>query len=242
LGLGMRLVLFDLDGTLLKTGGIGRRSTKDALEEIFGTSGNLDEFYPGGRTQEAIFTDTLADAGINQKQYQEKRDQLYQVFLENFRKYGETGEYEISALPGATGLIEYLLKSEDFALGLVTGNHEQIAFLKMKYAGLNPSDFLAGGFGHESADRSDLVPLAKSRVEKILGKEFPGNYTIVIGDTTRDVMSAKSVDATSFALTTGTDDYDLLMSVLPDSIFADLDEVLERFEFLEGRMGGIDGI
>ena len=107
---------------------------------------------------------------------------------------------------------------------------------------MNPSDFLAGGYGHESADRSDLVPLAKSRVENILGTKFPGYRTVVIGDTIRDVLSAKSVDAASFALTTGTDNYDLLMSVKPDSIFADLHEVLERFEFLEGRMGGIDGI
>ena len=234
--------MFDLDGTLLKAGGIGRRSTKDALEEVFGTSGNLDEFYPGGRTQEAIFADTTNDAGIGSGQYQEKKDQLYQVFLENFRKIGESGEYEISELPGASKLIEYLLKSDEYALGLVTGNHEQIAVLKMQYAGLNPSDFLAGGFGQESADRSDLVPLAKRRVEKILKTEFPGYYTIVIGDTTRDVLSAKSVGATSFAITTGTDDYDLLMSVNPDSIFADLYEVLERFELLEGRMGGIDGI
>ena len=126
MGLGMRLVLFDLDGTLLKTGGIGRRSTKDALEEIFGTSGNLDEFYPGGRTLEAIFVDTLSDAGIGAEQYQQKKDQLYRVFLENFRKYGNTGEFEISALSGATELIEYLLRSEEYALGLVTGNHEHM--------------------------------------------------------------------------------------------------------------------
>ncbi|MCJ7735568.1 MAG: hypothetical protein MUP11_13595, partial [Anaerolineales bacterium] len=63
----MKLILFDIDGTLLFAGGIGRRSTKKALEMVFGTSGNLDEFYPGGRTQEAIFIDTLADAGIAEK-------------------------------------------------------------------------------------------------------------------------------------------------------------------------------
>lgn len=242
MGLGLRLVLFDLDGTLLKTGGIGRRSTRDALEEVFGTSGDLDDFYPGGRTQEAIFADTLDDAGIGEEQYRQKKDHLYQVFLDAFRKYGESGEYEISVLPGATRLIKYLKKSENYALGLVTGNHEQIAVLKMQYAGLNPSDFLAGGFGQESADRTDLVPLAKRRVEEILNIQFPGYSTIVIGDTTRDVLSAKSVDAISFALTTGTDDYELLRSVNPDSIFDDLYQVLERFEFLEGRIGGINGI
>ncbi len=72
----MKLILFDLDGTLLTTGGIGQRSSKKALETVFGTAKNLEKFYPGSRTQEAIFADTLKDAGIDQLDYQAKRDQL----------------------------------------------------------------------------------------------------------------------------------------------------------------------
>jgi phosphoglycolate phosphatase len=87
----MRLILFDLDGTLLTSGGIGRRSTRSALESVFGTSGNLDEFYPGGRTQEAIFVDTLADTGIGMDQFLERRVELYQVFLDNFQGILEQG-------------------------------------------------------------------------------------------------------------------------------------------------------
>jgi len=238
----MRLVLFDLDGTLLTAGGIGRQSTRDALESVFGTSGNLDEFYPGGRTQEAIFADTLADAGIQASEYQKQRDQLYQTFLENFRHYLEAGDYRITQLPGAPELIGYLAGSEDYALGLVTGNHEEIARLKLEAAGLDPSVYVAGAYGQESADRSDLVPLGKARAEKLSGVEFPGYQTIVIGDTTRDVKSAQSVGAISFALTTGTDDHELLLGSGPDTIFDNLQEVLERFKFLDERTGGIDGI
>jgi phosphoglycolate phosphatase len=238
----MRLILFDLDGTLLTSGGIGRSSTRSALESIFGTSGNLDEFYPGGRTQEAIFIDTLADAGIGMNQFLERRVELYQVFLDNFQGILDQGEYQINALPGAIQLIEYLNSNENFVLGLVTGNHTEAARLKLLNAGLDPNVYLAGAYGEESANRSDLVPLAKDRAETITGKEFPEYYTIVVGDTTRDVLSAKSVHATSFALTTGTDERDLLQSVNPDSIFENLHQLLERFEFLEGRIGGIDGI
>jgi phosphoglycolate phosphatase len=238
----MRLILFDLDGTLLTSGGIGRRSTRSALESIFGTSGNLDEFYPGGRTQEAIFIDTLADAGIGMNQFLERREELYQIFLDNFQGILDQGEYQINALPGAIQLIEYLNSNENFVLGLVTGNHTEAARLKLLNAGLDPNVYLAGAYGEESANRSDLVPLAKDRAETITGKEFPEYYTIVVGDTTRDVLSAKSVNATSFALTTGTDERDLLQSVNPDSIFENLHQLLERFEFLEGRIGGIDGI
>ena len=238
----MRLILFDLDGTLLTSGGIGRRSTRSALESIFGTSGNLDEFYPGGRTQEAIFVDTLADAGIGMNQFLERREELYQIFLDNFQGILDQGKYQINALPGAIQLIEYLNSNESFVLGLVTGNHTEAARLKLLNAGLDPNVYLAGAYGEESANRSDLVPLAKDRAETITGREFPEYYTIVVGDTTRDVLSAKSVNATSFALTTGTDERDLLQSVNPDSIFENLHQLLERFEFLEGRIGGIDGI
>ena len=238
----MRLILFDLDGTLLTAGGIGRQSTRDALESVFGTSGNLDEFYPGGRTQEAIFSDTLADAGLDGSEYLAKRDHLYQVFLDNFKKNLRRGNFHIGQLPGAAELINYLVGREAYTLGLVTGNHEVIARLKLQAAGLDPSAFLAGAFGHESADRSELVPLGKNRAEEISGFQFPGYYTIVIGDTTRDVLSARSVGATSFALTSGTDSREMLFDSGPDSIFDNLGEVLERFMFLDARTGGIDGI
>jgi len=134
----MRLILFDLDGTLLTSGGIGRRSTRSALESIFGTSGNLDEFYPGGRTQEAIFVDTLANVGIGMNQFLERREELYQTFLDNFQSNLDQGENQISALPGAIHLIDFLNSNESFVLGLVTGNHTQIARLKLLNAGLDP--------------------------------------------------------------------------------------------------------
>ena len=82
----MILVLFDIDGTLLLTGRLGQKSAKIALERVFGTSGRLDDFYPGGRTIEGIFVDTLADAGFKPELYLEKRDQLYEVFFNEFGK------------------------------------------------------------------------------------------------------------------------------------------------------------
>ena len=97
----MKLLLFDLDGTLLRAGGIGRRSTRIALEEVFGRAGNLDRIYPGGRTQEAIFLDTLLDMGYDQWDFDQARDQLYAVFLDHFRKGIAAGDHGIEPLPGA---------------------------------------------------------------------------------------------------------------------------------------------
>ena len=104
-------------------------------------------------------------------------------------------------LPGSIRLIDYLRSNENYVLGLVSGNHTEAARLKLLYAGLDPDLYLAGAFGEESANRSDLVHLAKERAETITGIQFPDYNTIVVGDTTRHVLSAQSVNAISFALT-----------------------------------------
>jgi phosphoglycolate phosphatase-like HAD superfamily hydrolase len=224
----MKLLLFDLDGTLLKAGGIGRRSTRIALEALFESAGNLDYFYPGGRTQEAIFLDTLLDMGISRQDFAKARDELYKVFLTQFREGVQTGKHGIEPLPGAIDLISDLSRNQDMILGIVTGNHTENARQKLVLAGFDPEWFSVGAFGEEEYHRPDLVPLAKSRALEITGKEFPDKTTIVLGDTTRDVLSAKSAGAVSIAVTTGTDDHDLLASVEPDYI---LDGLLDQARF-----------
>jgi phosphoglycolate phosphatase len=221
----MRLLLFDLDGTLLSTGGIGRSCTRKALEMVFGTSGNLDDFYPGGRTQEAIFLDTLLDAGLDFNDFLNKRDQLYQYFLSEFKSELSTNQYPVWALPGALELMENLSGSGEFLPGLVTGNHTEIAAIKLRAAGLDPEFFPIGSYGEESRHRPDLVRLAKQRAEDQSGVKFPGFSTVVVGDTTRDVLSAQASDALSIALTTGTDDRQMLEAVNPDQILDGLNEL-----------------
>jgi phosphoglycolate phosphatase-like HAD superfamily hydrolase len=223
----MKLILFDLDGTLLSAGGLGQRSSKHALEVVFGTAGNLDRFYPGGRTQEAIFRDTLIDAGFDQAAYLEKRDQLYQVFLAAFQTRLKQGESRIKPLPGALDLVRDFSGEAGFLLGVLTGNHADIASLKLQQAGFFPGWFKVGAYGEESAHRPDLVSLAQQRAEKLTGLKFPGQATVMIGDTTRDVLTAKSVGALSIALTSGTDDKNLLETVNPDHILDHIGEVLE---------------
>ncbi len=226
----MKLILFDLDGTLLTTGGIGQRSSKKALETVFGTAKNLEKIYLGGRTQEAIFADTLKDAGIDQLDYQAKRDQLYDYLLKTFIDGIKNGTHSIKPLPGALEVVDVLRSNENISLGIVTGNHMDIAVLKLTQAGFNPGWFPVGAFGHESASRPDLVSMAQKRAEAKTGLNFPGKSTIVVGDTTRDVLSAKSVNAMSIALTSGTDTRQMLKAVKPDFIFDEIKEVLAILE------------
>ena len=218
----MKLILFDLDGTLLTAGGVGRRSTRSALQAVFGSEGNLDRIYPGGRTQEAIFLDTLLDMGYSEEIFREKRVILYQHFLDRFREDIRKGNHQIRALPGAIELVENLVEKDGLTLGIVTGNHSQNARLKLEQAGFQPKHFRVGAYGEQSAHRPDLVPIAQEQAIQLTGRVFSGKSIVVVGDTTRDVLSGKSVGAQTVALTTGTDDREQLEAVDPDHILDNL--------------------
>ncbi len=228
----MKLILFDLDGTLLTGGGIGRQSTRKALEAVFGSSGILDEIYPGGRTQEAIFLDTLLEAGFTEWDYAARRDQLYQVFLEEFKRAAGESNGRINPLPGAINLIQILTGLEEVHLGVVTGNHRQNAEIKLQSAGFEPGWFAVGAYGEESADRSKLIPLAQKRAEEQIGVSFPGAQLVVVGDTTRDIASARKAGAVSIAVTTGSDDRALLISASPDYLLDSLEDPQPILEIL----------
>ncbi len=144
----MRLVLFDIDGTLLLTGGVGQSSAGVSLARIFGTAGRVDQIYPTGRTIEAIFEDTLVDAGFSREEFLRKRDALYADFFEEFTARLNRSEHEICSLPGAKHLVEVLSHREDVILGLTTGNHQRTARYKLGEAGFDLELFRVGAYGN----------------------------------------------------------------------------------------------
>lgn len=242
----MKLVLFDLDGTLLTAGGMGRRATRIALEAVFGDSGNLDSFYPGGRTQEAIFLDTVLDAGFSKDEFLDRKTELYRIFLDEFQKSVKGEESRIRPLPGAVELVQALNQELDVMVGVVTGNHRENASIKLSMAGFSADWFKVGAYGEETAVRSQLIPLAQMRAQERSGEEFTGEKIVVVGDTTRDVVSARENGALSVAVTTGTDHRALLESSGPDHILDGLDDLQAVLEIIlstkHARGGEKDGI
>jgi len=220
----MRLVLFDIDGTLLMTGGVGQSSAQKALERVFGTSGRLDAFYPGGRTIEAILIETLRDAGISMEEILAKRDQFYEDFLREFKQQINEERFQVRPCPGAMVLIEELRKRKDILLGLLTGNHRETAILKLQAAGFDFQHFHVGAYGDESTERPALIPIVQDRAAQRTNQTFSGHNTVVIGDTTRDVASAKAANAYSIAVATGTDDIDQLKAAQPEYLFENLEK------------------
>lgn len=217
-----KLILFDIDGTLLQTGGIGQDSAGVSLQRVFGTSGRVEEFYPSGRTIEAIFRDTLLDAGISLEDYEKKREILYLDFFAEFTEQASRREADLVPLPGARELLDVLEDNPGLVLGLVTGNHSFTAEKKLEGAGIDFSRFLVGAYGNEAAHRPDLIPLAKERASKLTGQNFSGERTIVIGDTVRDVETAKENNATSIAVASGKSSLEELGEASPDLLLPDL--------------------
>lgn len=221
----MRLVLFDIDGTLLLTGGVGQSSAGVSLKRVFGTDGRVDEIYPTGRTIEAIFEDTLVDAGFSREEYQQKREALYADFFEEFTSRLERSEHEIRDLPGAKSLVEDLSQREDVILGLTTGNHQRTARYKLQEAGFDLDDFKVGAYGNETTHRPDLVSLAHARAAEFTRREIPRHQTFVLGDTARDVQSAQAFGAVSIAIQTGMASASDLATASPDYLLPDLQEL-----------------
>jgi phosphoglycolate phosphatase-like HAD superfamily hydrolase len=229
----IRLALFDIDGTLLQTGGIGRASTRVALKRVYGTYGNLSEFYPGGRTIEAILFDTMTNAQIRPEYIFAGRRLFYAEYLAAFTSKLKNG-HSIEACHGGLELVSALSRASNVVLGLVTGNHHKTAALKLITAGYDFKCFEVGAYGHESADRAELVNLARNRAIKQVGRNIKSRDIVVIGDTARDIESAKGAGVRSIAVATGTDEIDMLREAQPDYIFENflntqevLDAILE---------------
>ena len=215
-----RLVMFDIDGTLLQTSGIGHAATRVALERVYGTYGNLDEFYPGGRTIEAILFDTMMNAQIKPEFIFAGRWLFYAEYIAAFSSSLKNG-HSIEACHGGLELVSALARERDIILGLVTGNHQKTAALKLTTAGYDFECFHVGAYGHESADRTELVDLARERAVKQVGNKIASQNIIVIGDTARDVETAKGARVRSIAIATGTDEIEKLKEAQPDFLFED---------------------
>jgi phosphoglycolate phosphatase-like HAD superfamily hydrolase len=196
-----KLVLFDIDGTLVLTGGAGLRAMNRACEEVIGHREALSGIPVSGRTDWSILHDTLARIGR----------ELDQSLLERLRaRYVERLGEEIlqpgkgfnGALPGVPDLLNALQPREDVYLGLLTGNFHEGARIKLQRYDLWRY-FRCGAFGDDAPDRNKLVPVAVDRALACGVPSIPAADVIVVGDTPHDVACAKAAGATAVGVATG---------------------------------------
>ncbi len=219
----MRLVLFDVDGTLLSASGAGRRALGRALVDVFGTAGPIDSYDFHGGTDPQIVRDLLGAAGLPVAEILAREAELFARYLEHLE--AELGDGRgVRLYPGVAALVEALAGEPDCVVGLLTGNIEPGARLKLRSTGLWPR-FRLGAYGSDDADRTRLPAVAARRAEVLVGRTFRGRDLVVIGDTPRDVGCGRAFGAVCLAVATGRHPVADLEACTPDHVFPDLSDL-----------------
>jgi phosphoglycolate phosphatase len=222
------LILFDIDGTLLWPNGAGSLAMKRALTEIYGTSGALDQVSMAGNTDRGIIHQALTGDGFAPEDIQAHWEPFTQALARHMTV--TVFERQVNACPGVPALLDTLVARDDVLLGLVTGNMERTAPIKLRAAGIDPGLFRVGGYGSDDGDRNRLPAIAARRAEALVGQRFPGRSIVVVGDTPADVACGKRVGARTVAVATGVLTLEALQTTDPDHLllnFSDLKETMK---------------
>jgi phosphoglycolate phosphatase-like HAD superfamily hydrolase len=223
----MRLVLFDIDGTILTDRGASRAAFGEALREVYGYDGDLNRYDFSGRTDPQITHMVLADAGFTRDAVDARLPQLWERYLAGLERNLSTTDVRV--MPGIPELVEALHAHDDVVLALLTGNIEPGARLKLGGARLN--DYFAfGAFGSDSADRTELPPVAVRRASEKLGMHFDGADVVIIGDSIYDVRCGVPWKATTIAVASGKTPAAALLAENPDFFFDDLSDLAAVIE------------
>lgn len=218
----MRLVLFDVDGTLCLTGGAGGRAMTIAFEEVFGVADGFAGIPMPGRTDQIILADAIDRLAkpTDPSLVARFRDRYFLSLREEITKPGR-GRHGV--MPGIRELLDALAGRDEAILGLVTGNYLEGARIKLEYFGLWHC-FRCGAFGDDACERNDLVPIAIGRALPCGFSSHPPDGVVVIGDTPLDVACARAAGARAIAVATGSSTVDELRASGADVVFEDLQD------------------
>ena len=215
-----RLVLFDIDGTILTSNGAASRAFRSALEEVFGTSGPQQGYSFAGRTDPQIAHDLLAMAGIDEATIQAGLPRALDLYLEGLA--AEFKSVTATVYPGVVEVLERLHTVDDAIIGLLTGNIAGGARLKLEAAAIDFDRFRVGAYGSDHRERSALPAIAVDRAEASFGHRFEGKSVVIIGDTPADISCGEQLGVRSIAVATGTYSAEELEPCGPDHLFDDL--------------------
>jgi len=216
-----RLVLFDIDGTLVTTNGLARHHFADALEAVAGVPTNARMHDFAGKMDPQIYYELLRDAGIDSARAAE----MFHAFAAEFyrRLAPELTVDTIEVLPGIKNVLEALQSNSDITLALLTGNMHEGAWLKLSPVGLFRY-FAFGAFGDDAMYRHELPAVALDRAKSVTGRGFSGKEIVIIGDTPHDISCGQAFQVRSIAVATGTYSYDSLAEYSPDYLFHTLED------------------
>lgn len=237
---GMILALFDIDGTLISTGGAGMRAFNRSLAAKFGLQAADGTVHPDGKTDPLILREILAHFGLDTGGCAEIQADVfasYLRFLDEEMGLARTGG-TIRVLAGVKELLDRLAVEPGFCTGLVTGNLEEGARIKLRHAGLD-GYFKFGGYGSDSENRTELTRTAILRGVRHIAPS-PMEAAFVIGDTPLDIAHGRAAGARTIAVASAGYGMEELAPHEPDLLVADLTEVQAIIRFM--RNGNADGV
>ena len=219
----MRLFLFDIDGTLVTARGAGREAFVRALRAVYGKAGDDAGYDFRGKTDPRILYDLMMAAGLSADEVAVGAPRFYARYVDELAAIiGDGGRVQV--LPGIAELVAALAARDDALVGLLTGNIEAGARVKLGPTGLWPF-FRVGAYGSDDIDRRALPAIACERARTLAGHEFPFERVTILGDTPLDVDCARACGARAVAGAPGFHPYGDLEGCAPDLLFDDFSDV-----------------
>ena len=231
----MKLLLFDIDQTLVNTGGAGIHALDRACKKLLAIDNAMDGIRPHGKTDPAIAREILRvrlGATSDVEAQIQSILEAYLSFLED--EVQTSAKYRV--LPGIVSLLDEIAARPDMILGLATGNIELGARIKLERGKLNRY-FALGGFGSDSEDRTELVRKAAEKAAHNNGSSFLASDVFVIGDTPLDVDAGKRAGFKTVGVATGSYSVDQLLAAGADIAVADLEQGRDGFFLLLNHTG-----
>jgi phosphoglycolate phosphatase len=215
-----KLLLFDIDGTLLRAEDATRIAMNKSFKKLFGVNDGIDDISFLGRTDPELFQEVSVKIR-GQKLAGPEYVSLVHQYLEYLPRELEKCNFYL--MPGVPELLEALALRKDVLLGLETGNIEPAALMKLKRGGIGRY-FSFGGFGSDSADRTELVRRAIARSSNFHSGNLLGENIYVIGDSPHDILAGKACGANTIAVGTGKVSKAELLQAMPTLLLADLSD------------------
>ena len=213
-----RLVLFDIDGTLLSAGGISARALSATLLEAFGTEGDAASYDYSGKTDPQIVRDLMGGAGFAEAEIDARLPGVLAQY--QGRLLAWLRPEDVVPKPGVSPLLQALAKDERVTLGLLTGNLEPCA--RAKIAPLDANRYFPfGAYGSDHEDRYRLPAVALERGRAAAGVRFTGADVVIVGDSVHDVLCGRSLGVRAVAVATGKTPATRLAEVAPHALLGD---------------------